>query len=227
MMMIKRIVTFPAIIAALIILTSCADMQTIIKQQEEKLADNSVLINSLTSQLQSCQNELAISQAQCSEQLSIIATEDKQLLLREKQLREQLANDITLKNLEIEKLQGRLSLKVMDKILFHSGSIVILPEGQALLIRIAESLVYASENFRIEGHTDDVPIGAILVQRIPTNWELSVLRATSVVRFLEENNIDPKRMSATGHSEFKPIAENTTDENKQLNRRVEIILVPQ
>jgi chemotaxis protein MotB len=227
MMMIKRIVTFSAIIAALIILASCADMQTLIKQQEEKLADNSVLINSLTSQLQSCQNALAISQTQCSEQLSKIATEDKQLLLREKQLREQLANDITLKNLEIEKLQGRLSLKVMDKILFRSGSIAILPEGQALLTRIAESLVYGSENFRVEGHTDDVAIGAILVQRIPTNWELSVLRATSVVRFLELNNINPERMSAAGHSEFKPIAENTTDENKQLNRRVEIILVPQ
>ena len=113
--MIKRIMFFPTIIAALILLTSCADMQTLIKQQEEKLADNNVLINSLRSQLQSCQNDLAISQAQCSEQLRKIATEDKQLLLREKQLREQLANDITLKNLEIEKLQGRLTLNVMDK----------------------------------------------------------------------------------------------------------------
>jgi len=215
------------VMATMTILIGCTNTKAIIAEKNIQLNKKDTQIEELWSQIKSCQNELSQIQDQCSQQLSKIEAEDQKLLAREKQLREQLAQDIELKNVEIEKLRGRLTIKVVDKILFRSGSIVILPEGQEVLIRVAESLAGSGENLRVEGHTDNVTIGPILAQRIPTNWELSVLRATSVVRFLEENGMVPERLSATGHSEFKPVVDNATDENKQLNRRVEIVLVPQ
>jgi chemotaxis protein MotB len=163
--------------------------------------------------------------AQISEQQAQIA-EKNELLAREKQLTARLAKDIALKNVEIEKLQGQLRVKVLDKVLFRSGSTVISKEGQDILARIAASLKSSNENIRVSGHTDNVAIGSMLIKRIPTNWELSVLRATSVVRFLEANGISSERMQAAGHSKFKPITDNTTADNKQLNRRVEILLIP-
>jgi len=214
-----RLTILLGIVVTMTILTACTNTTAI-------LAEKEALIETLDLEIQSCQNELSKTQTQCSAQLSKIEAEDKRLIAREKQLREQLAEDIELKNVEIEKLQGRLTVKVLDKILFRSGSIVILNEGQEVLTRVAASLENSDENLRVEGHTDNVPIGAVLVKRIPTNWELSVLRASSVVRFLEANGITSERMHATGHSEFKPVTDNTTEENRQLNRRVEIVLVP-
>ncbi|ODS24975.1 hypothetical protein AB835_01405 [Candidatus Endobugula sertula] len=173
-----------------------------------------------------CENELAETRVQCDEQRVLQEAKDRQLLLREHELIEQLAQDIEAKNIEIERLRGYLTVKVMDKVLFQSGSIVILPKGEAVLTRIAATLVNSQESIQVEGHTDDVPIGSILASRIPTNWELSVLRAVSVVRFLENNNIDSARMTALGHSKFKPVVDNDSEENRQRNRRVEIVLVP-
>jgi len=231
---IKKVFVFPALIAAIVVLASCTNTRAIIAEKDAEIANNNALIaenNTLIDQLyrsiEFCEYELASTLEQCSEQLDQVEAEDRKLLAREKKLREQLAEDIVLKNVEIEKLRGRLTIKVVDKILFRSGSIVILPEGQEVLTRVAESLAGSGENLRVEGHTDDVSIGPVLASRIPTNWELSVLRATSVVRFLEENGMAPERLSATGHSEFKSVVDNTTDDNKQLNRRVEIVLVPQ
>jgi chemotaxis protein MotB len=153
---------------------------------------------------------------------------DKQneLLVRERSLSAQLANDIKLKNVEIQKLEESLSVTLLDKVLFRSGSTVIMKEGKDILARVAASLKNSNEGIRVEGHTDNVAIGSILIKSIPTNWELSALRATSVVRFLEAQGIASERMQATGRSKFKPVAENTTADNKQLNRRVEILLIP-
>jgi chemotaxis protein MotB len=151
--------------------------------------------------------------------------EQNRLLAREKRLSVQLANDIKSKNLEIEKLQGSLRVTLLNKVLFRSGSTIILKEGQDILKRVAASLKSSNEGIRVEGHTDNVAIGSNLIKTIPTNWELSVLRATSVVRFLEAQGVASERMQAAGRSKFKPLAENTTADNKQLNRRVEILLI--
>jgi chemotaxis protein MotB len=164
-------------------------------------------------------------QTQIDEKQSQIDKQNE-LLVRERSLSAQLANDIKLKNVEIQKLEESLSVTLLDKVLFRSGSTVIMKEGKDILTRVAASLKNSNEGIRVEGHTDNVAIGSILIKSIPTNWELSALRATSVVRFLEAQGIASERMQATGHSKFKPVTENTTADNKQLNRRVEILLIP-
>jgi chemotaxis protein MotB len=84
------------------------------------------------------------------------------------------------------------------------------------------------KEIRIEGYTDNVPIGENLRKRFPTNWELSTQRATNVLRFLEEQaGVDGARLSAVGYGPFRPLADNQTPEGRAQNRRIEIVLVPQ
>jgi chemotaxis protein MotB len=106
--------------------------------------------------------------------------------------------------------------------------VVIKDKGREALLRLAESFRNnPDQNIIVEGHTDDMKIGATLQQRFPTNWELSTARATAVVRFLQEKGgIAPERLTASGFSFYKPVAANDTEEGRSQNRRIEIIMVP-
>ena len=144
------------------------------------------------------------------------------------QIEASLKEQIAQKNIKLEEIEGKLKVTFVDKILFDSGSVAIKPEGQEVILKLADSFRdTAGKNIVVEGHTDDVQIGAVLQDRFPTNWELSVARATAVVRFLEEKgNIAPQRLTASGFSYHQPVATNDTPEGRKENRRIEIILVP-
>jgi len=128
----------------------------------------------------------------------------------------------------IEQLKGKLSVKVLDEILFDSGSAQIKPEGREVLRRLGEMLkAQTDQAIVIEGHTDNVPIAGALAERFPSNWELSTARATSVVRFLQDEvGVEPERLSAVGFGPYRPVASNDTPEGRARNRRIEIKLVP-
>ena len=79
----------------------------------------------------------------------------------------------------------------------------------------------------MEGHTDNIPIGPVLAEKFSSNWELSVARAASAVRYLSGKGISSDRLSATGYGEYKPIASNDSDDGREQNRRVEVVLYPQ
>jgi chemotaxis protein MotB len=146
---------------------------------------------------------------------------------QEAQMRERLSKELTDRNVEIEQLKGQLSVRMLDKIVFRSGSAVILPTGMEVLDKLAEAVKGNDDTIRIEGHTDDTPISAALKAKYPTNWELSAARAASVANYFEtKHQIDPKRLEAVGFSMYRPVAPNDTPENKQRNRRVEIVLKP-
>ncbi len=139
----------------------------------------------------------------------------------------ELSEEIKKGEIEITQLRDKLSLSMVEKILFDSGSAEIKKEGKKVLERVAEILKNVTDReIRIEGHTDNVPIGARLMEKFPTNWELSAIRATNVVRYLIEKGVNPSYLSATGYSEFRPVAPNDTEENRAKNRRIEIVLVP-
>ena len=142
----------------------------------------------------------------------------------ESSLKEQIAQ----KDIKLEEIEGRLKVTFVDKILFDSGSVMIKPKGQEVLLKLADSFRdNEDQNIVVEGHTDDVQIGSALLDRFPTNWELSTARATAVVRFLQEKgNIAPQRLTASGFSFYQPVASNDTPEGRKQNRRIEIILVP-
>ena len=110
--------------------------------------------------------------------------------------------------------------------MFEPGSANIVPEGIKALDRVAQLVTFrlGKKNYKIEveGHTDSTPLRS---RQFPSNWELSSARATSVVKFLISIvNIDPSKLQATGHGEFKPIAPNNTRSNMAKNRRVEVVV---
>lgn len=144
---------------------------------------------------------------------------------REDDLRSRLQAELRDKTVEIENLRGKLSVRVLDEVLFRSGSAQILPEGEKVLTKLADALKGSKEFIRVEGHTDDLPIGPALKERFFSNWELSADRASSVVRYFQHGHgVAPERMEAVGMSLYRPVAANDTAEGRQRNRRVEIVL---
>jgi chemotaxis protein MotB len=128
--------------------------------------------------------------------------------------------------LTVDIKNGKVYVSLTDKLLFPSGSIVIDERGKAALKQLAAVMSKETDiNMAVEGHTDDKRIRNL--GQIKDNWDLSVLRATSVTRYLTEvEKIDPKRLTATGKSEFQPIDEANTDDARTKNRRIEIVLSP-
>ena len=145
-----------------------------------------------------------------------------------REIESSLKDQIAQKDIKLEEIEGKLKVTFVDKILFDSGSVMVKPKGQEVLLKLADSFrENKDQNIAVEGHTDDVQIGSALVDRFPTNWELSTARATAVVRFMQEKgNIEPERLTASGFSFYRPVATNETPEGREQNRRIEIILVP-
>ena len=120
--------------------------------------------------------------------------------------------------------QGRIVINLPNNVLFKSGSANLNPEGKEALGQIAAVLSqFSDRRFQIEGHTDNRPIKSA---RFPSNWELSTSRALTVVHLLTDMDVIPENISAAGFGEFRPRAENETEEGRQLNRRIEIIMLP-
>lgn len=120
-----------------------------------------------------------------------------------------------------------LIIRVLDNVFFDSGKAEIKPKAKEILVFLSEVFnreEFVDKHIKIEGHTDSDPI--IVSTSYPTNWELSVIRSTKVLRFLVENqNISGDRISAAGYSYYRPVAPNDTPENKAKNRRVDIVIL--
>ncbi|TDQ06589.1 OmpA/MotB family protein [Pedobacter metabolipauper] len=132
----------------------------------------------------------------------------------------------TKNGLTVEIRNGKVYVSLTDKLLFPSGSIVIDEKGKLALSQLADVLKQQPEiNIAVEGHTDSQKITNL--GQIKDNWDLSVLRSTSVVRFLTEiGKVESVRMTATGKGEFQPLGANTSADGRSKNRRIEIVLSP-
>lgn len=141
---------------------------------------------------------------------------------------QELQSEIDKKEIEITQLADRLSVSLVDKILFPSGKAEITESGLKVLERVGNIIKnVAGKTIRVEGHTDNVPIHERLKDQYPTNWELSTSRATNVVRFLQETvGISAEKLEAVGMSEYHPVASNNTKTGRSKNRRIEISLLP-
>ncbi len=176
-----------------------------------------------TAQLASCRADLAASARAEPEPEPVVAT----LAAEEAELSQRLASDIASQSVSIESSESRLAVRVLDSVLFNSGDTVLLAAGQQLLDRVAPVLIAGRQPVRIEGHTDDIPIGPRLNTRFYSNWELSAARAAAVVRYLQiRHGMAPERLEAVGLAQYYPAASNNTPEGRQRNRRVEIVLTP-
>lgn len=112
-----------------------------------------------------------------------------------------------------------LEIEIKSNLLFNSGNATLSASAAEILSELTEVIKTTNNPLYVSGYTDDIPIGT---NRYPTNWELSAARSASVVRLLAQNGINPARMGAIGYGEFRPIAENDTELNRQKNRRVVI-----
>ena len=130
-----------------------------------------------------------------------------------------------LKEVDVQVLKGVVYISLADNMLYKSGSYEINDRAAETLSKIAKIIKdYNNYDVLIEGNTDDVPISK---QNIRNNWDLSCLRASSVVQALQTKyGVDPKRLTAGGRGEYNPIADNNTELGKQRNRRTQIIITP-
>lgn len=130
-----------------------------------------------------------------------------------------------LKDVDVKVLKGVVYISLADNMLFKSGSYEISPRAMETLSKIAKIIKdYKDYDVLVEGNTDDVPISR---PNIRNNWDLSALRASSVVQCLQNDfGVNPSRLTAGGRGEYNPIADNTTDVGRQRNRRTEIIITP-
>lgn len=144
------------------------------------------------------------------------------------QLVEALEGEIKRGELTISNLEGKLSVNLLNKILFDSGKTEIKKEGLKVLQSLGDVLSkFPDKALQIEGHTDNVQISSRLIEKYPTNWELSTARATSVVHFLQDKiGLPGDRLVASGYSEYRPVASNDDPEGRAQNRRIQILLVP-
>jgi chemotaxis protein MotB len=157
---------------------------------------------------------------------------------REKELRaaqstygeliDKMRSEISRGEVTISELQGKLTVNLVEKILFDSGSAEIKTGGKDVLSKVGTILNDVKDKeIRVEGYSDNLPISPRLQSIYPSNWELSSARAISVVQFLRNTlNIPGERLSASGFAEFRPIANNSTPEGRAQNRRIQIILAP-
>jgi len=137
-----------------------------------------------------------------------------------------LEQEIERGEVRISELKGKLTVNVVDKILFDSGKAALKPAGIKVLQQIGDILNSAvDKNIQVEGHTDNVPISGGLAARYPSNWELSTARATTVLHFLQDKvGVSGERLSAVGYGEYQPISSNATAEGRAENRRIQIVL---
>jgi chemotaxis protein MotB len=142
-------------------------------------------------------------------------------------LLEKMKSEISKGQVTISELKGKLTVNMVDSILFDSGKAEVKEGGLEVLQKVISILKDVKDkSIRIEGHTDNVQIVGGLARRYPTNWELSAARAINVTRYLQDQGIDPGQLAAVAYGEWKPVGDNGTPEGRAKNRRIEIILVP-
>ena len=194
-----------------------------LRQQKEALEkDKADLIQKAASiEQQTAADKQRISSLE--QEKASLAASSQQTQKQYEALAQDLSKEVEKGQLQVRQYKNMLSVELAEQIFFDSGRAMLKPEGKKVLAKLGEALKgYEGKIIRVVGHTDNVPISK---SAFASNWDLSVARATTVVRFLQEVGIPPERMIAAGRGEYDPVAPNDTREGRQKNRRIEIMLV--
>lgn len=196
-------------------------------------------VAALQGDLDSSKSDLAKALAQNQTNQDLIASLTNQITDLQKQkelatkssksLEDEMRADLESKDVTISKLQGKLTVNIVDRVMFDSGEAVLKPDGEVVMRKIAAILQeHPQLAIHVIGHTDNVPIRPNAQSRFASNWELSAARALAAVHFLTEKaGVDPKRVGAVGYGEFRPVADNSTPEGRAKNRRIAITILPE
>jgi len=159
------------------------------------------------------------------ERIKALQEELQELKSTKISLEQRLAQEIDDDRVTVTMEEKGLVITFIAEVLFDSGKARLKTDSFPILDKVASILKaeVPDNNIGIEGHTDDQPIR---FSKWKSNWELSAHRALSVLHYLEEKGIDPERLAAVGYGQFRPVSTNDTAEGKQLNRRVEVVILP-
>jgi chemotaxis protein MotB len=196
-----------------------------LEQERQKLAD----------ELAASQKQTADLEAQCQSKLKATAEELAELrkqraavearLAEFKAITDKFRKMIDTGSVRVYIRRGRMILALPSSVLFPSGKADLSDRGKKTLAEMARTLQgFPKRRFLVAGHTDNVPVGAEL--GFADNWELSTARALVVTRFLVENGVPPRNLAAVGYGKHDPVRSNRTRRGRRLNRRIELILVP-
>jgi chemotaxis protein MotB len=196
-----------------------------LQKQASELEANAARIAKEREQLRQQQSQLA---ATLEQERLAKEEEIKRLTRTQEELSKSLQDEIAKGNITIQQVRDRLTINMVDRVLFDSGQAQVKPAGVKVLKQVGDVLnKITDKQIRIEGHTDNVPISSKLQDRFKTNWELSTARATTVVRYLiDQGGVDRQYLSAVGYADTHPIASNDSEEGRSSNRRIEIVLYP-
>lgn len=159
-----------------------------------------------------------------SQEIIKAAQASKQSQELEKKIKQTVAKLKMQQRVQIKRTSRGIVVSLLtDRTSFQSGSAILQPGAEHLLSSIAPFLAHITNEIRIEGNTDNIPIQTA---EYPTNWELSAARAVGVTRFLsEQEHLNPQRLSAAGYGQYKPQTDNNSEAHRQLNRRVDIVIL--
>ena len=206
------------------LLTNSSQLNTDIAQQQQRLLAIEDDLEIERKKNQELAQDLAKRESKVAELERLISEKDKAVQDLKKRVTDALLN-FQENDLSVEVKNGKVYVSLAEKLLFNSGSTTVDAKGKGALTQLANALKDNTDiNIMVEGHTDNVPLSGS--GKFSDNWDLSVIRATSIVRILVNNGIPNEVITASGRGEFSPVAENSTAENKALNRRTEIILTP-
>jgi chemotaxis protein MotB len=194
-------------------------------QQQEQLQAIQQHLDKTKRENDSLSNSLAEREKKVQELEQVLANKDKFVQDLKNKISNALLNfkenDITVKV-----KNGKVYVSLAEQLLFGSGSIEVDAKGVTALQQLAKAIKDQKDiDIMVEGHTDNVPISK-KSQYMQDNWDLSVMRATSITKILTKAGVSPKQVTASGRGEFVPLSANDTEQNKQKNRRTEIIITP-
>ncbi|WP_316737683.1 flagellar motor protein MotB [Pedobacter aquatilis] len=201
------------------------DLRDLQSRFSETNASFNKLKSNSSSEISKLSGDLAAREKRLKEVEEVLRKRDEATNQLKEKLQQALLG-FTKSGLTVEIKNGKVYVSLTDKLLFPSGSIIIDEKGKQALTELAKVLKQQPEiNISVEGHTDNQKVNNL--GQIKDNWDLSVLRSTSVVRYLTENEkVESARMTATGKGEFQPLGANTSADARSKNRRIEIVLSP-
>jgi chemotaxis protein MotB len=209
-----------------ILLAGCTEL----KNLRIENADQKLKIAQLSQDGDECRDALSESKVRLLQARKDLVDRDSMLSEQKaafERMQEEMRDELDSQQEAFDDLKGKLTLTIVESILFDPGKTEVKREGAEVLRKVAESLkTMEDREILVAGYTDNSRIRGRLARVYPSNWELSTARAITVMRFLEKQGIDPRIMSAVGYGEYRPVSDNRTPEGRARNRRLEIILMP-
>ncbi len=235
-----------AVLAAAVIASGCVSSGTFkkmeaqkndeiaaLQQQKAGLEKDNTGLKDKISSLEKDKTSLGQEKTAAQQQVAALEQQKASLMASSQQQQQQydalvqnLSREVEKGQLQVKQYKNMLAVDLAEQIFFDSGKATLKKGGKEVLKKVGDALKgYENKIIRVVGHTDNVPVAKSLQATFPTNWELSVARATNVVRYLQEVGVPPERMIPSGRAQYDPVASNDTPEGRQKNRRIEIMLI--